>query len=256
VIVLMFIATAMGLAAPYMVLSWKPGWLKFVPKPGRWMERFKVAMGFPMLATAIWLYDLTVPAYGEGSVLWVGLFLVTLAFAAWVWGEFVQRGQRHRGLAIAVVLVTLGTAYGVGLESQLRWRHPPPPNADPDVVRDSPEGLAWHRWTPEAVDRTRAAGKVALVDFTARWCLTCQANKRVAIDIPAVRAKLQASGGIAFRADYTNKDPRIAAELKRHERAGVPLVLVFPRRASEPAIVLPAALTPGLVLGALARAAE
>jgi len=256
VIVLMFIATALGLAAPYMVLSWKPGWLRFLPKPGHWMERFKVAMGFPMLATAIWLFDLTAPAYGEGGVLWVGLFLVTLALAAWVWGEFVQRGQRRKGWAVAVVLLLLGTGYGVGLESQLRWRQPPAPSTDPDIVRDSPDGLAWHRWTPEAVAEARAAGKIALVDFTARWCLTCKANKRVAIDIPSVRAKLLESGGIAFRADYTNKDPRIAAELKRYERAGVPLVLVFPKRASDPAMVLPAALTPGLVLDALSRAAQ
>jgi thiol:disulfide interchange protein DsbD len=116
--------------------------------------------------------------------------------------------------------------------------------------------LAWHRWTPQAVEQARAAGKVVLVDFTAKWCLTCKANKRVALDIPAVRAKLQELGGIVFRADYTNKDARIAAELKRYERAGVPLVLVFPRRATEPAMVLPAALTPGLVLDALTRAAQ
>jgi len=255
VIVLMFIATAIGLATPYVLLSWKPGWLRFVPKPGRWMERFKVAMGFPMLATAVWLFDLTVPAYGDGGVLWVGLFLVSLALAAWVWGEFVQRGQSRKGLAVAVVLLLLGGGYAVGLESQLQWRRPPAASTNPDVVWDSPDGLAWHRWTPEAVADARTSGKLVLVDFTAKWCLTCKANKRLAIDIPSVRAKLEESDGIAFRADYTNKDPRIAAELKRYERAGVPLVLVFPRRSSEPAIVLPAALTPGLVLDALDQAA-
>lgn len=256
VIVLMFIATALGLAAPYMLLSWHPGWLRFVPKPGRWMERLKVAMGFPMLATAIWLVDLTAPAYGAGGVLWLGLFLVMVALAAWVWGEFVQRGQRRRGLAAAVAVLVLVVSYVVGLESQLRWRQPPDRTGDPDIVRDSPEGLAWHRWTPDAVEGARAAGRIVLVDFTAKWCLTCQANKRLAIDVPAVRSKLAELEGIAFRADYTNKDPRIAAELKRYERAGVPLVLVFPKRASEPAIVLPAALTPGIVLDALERAAR
>ncbi len=254
VIVLMFAATAFGLAAPYMILSWHPAWLKFVPKPGRWMERFKVAMGFPMLATAIWLFDLTAPAYGQAGVLWIGLFLVTLALAAWIWGEFVQRGQRHRGLAGAIALCLLIAGYTVSLEQQLRWRQPASQSASADVVRDSPEGLAWNRWSPEAVERARANNRIVLVDFTAKWCLTCQANKRLAIDIPSVRAKLDELGGIAFRADYTNKDPRISAELKRYERAGVPLVLVFPKKATEPAIILPAALTPGLVLEALARA--
>ena len=52
------VVIGLGLAAPYVVLSWHPAWLKFLPKPGAWMEQFKIAMGFPMLATALWLFDL------------------------------------------------------------------------------------------------------------------------------------------------------------------------------------------------------
>ncbi|MBK7999377.1 MAG: hypothetical protein IPK15_11865 [Verrucomicrobia bacterium] len=59
VIVLFFLTIGLGLAFPYLLLSWNPTWLKFLPKPGAWMERFKVAMGFPMLATALWLWCLT-----------------------------------------------------------------------------------------------------------------------------------------------------------------------------------------------------
>jgi thiol:disulfide interchange protein DsbD len=256
VVVLLFVATALGLAAPYVVLSWQPGWLKFLPKPGAWMVRFKVAMGFLMLATAVWLFDLTAPSYGEGGVLWLGLFLVLVALAAWVWGEFVQRSRARRGLA-GTVAVGLGVlAYGLALESQLDWRHPAPPAVGGDVVRDTADGIEWHRWSPSAVEQAQAAGRPVLVDFTARWCLTCKTNKRLAIDIPAVRARLREINGIAFRADYTDKDPRIAAELQRYQRAGVPLVLVFPRGAKAPPEVLPAALTPGIVLEALTKAAR
>ncbi|HKQ40206.1 MAG TPA: protein-disulfide reductase DsbD domain-containing protein, partial [Verrucomicrobiae bacterium] len=53
---LAFIAAGLGLAFPYVLLSWKPALLKVLPKPGEWMEKFKIAMGFPMLATAVWLY--------------------------------------------------------------------------------------------------------------------------------------------------------------------------------------------------------
>jgi thiol:disulfide interchange protein DsbD len=94
------------------------------------------------------------------------------------------------------------------------------------------------------------------VDFTARWCLTCKVNEKFALDVPSVRRKLKETGTVAFRADYTDQDPRIAAELKRHQRAGVPLVVVFPKAADQPAILLPATLTPGIVLEALARAAQ
>lgn len=254
VIVLMFVATACGLASPYVVLSWKPGWLKFLPRPGTWMVRFKVAMGFPMLGTAIWMFDLAAPSYGDGGVLWIGLFLVIIALAAWVWGEFVQRGTRRQlGAAIGALLLAVG-GYFVALESQLNWRHPVAKTAGSDVVKDLADGIEWHRWSATAVQQARAAGKVVLVDFTARWCLTCKANKKFFIDIPSVRTRMGELNAIAFRADYTDKDPLIAQEFRRYGRAGVPLVLVFPRDPKKEALVLPTQLSPGIMLEALTKA--
>jgi thiol:disulfide interchange protein len=59
------------------------------------MEKFKIAMGFPMLATVVWLFNLAADDYGP-RVLWLGVFLVVVAFAAWIFGEFVQRGRATR----------------------------------------------------------------------------------------------------------------------------------------------------------------
>ena len=95
---LIFLFVGLGLAAPYVLLSWNPAWLKFLPKPGAWMEKFKIAMGFPMLATAVWLFNLASGDYGT-NVLWLGVFLVVVAFAAWIFGEFVQRGRTGKGVA-------------------------------------------------------------------------------------------------------------------------------------------------------------
>ncbi len=255
IILLMFATVATGLAFPYVLLSWKPAWLRFVPRPGPWMQRFKVAMGFPMLATGVWLLDFTAPSFGESGLLWLGLFLVLLAVAAWVWGEFVQRGSRHRVWAMAVSGVLLVASYWYVLEGQLRWRSRTPVFASGSVVRDHPDGIEWHPWSPEAVDQARAAGHPVLVDFTAKWCLTCQSNKRLAIEVPEVRARLRQLGYMAFRADNTDPDPRIAAELRKYNRAGVPLVLVFPADLSQPPLVLPEILTPSIVLDSLRRAA-
>jgi thiol:disulfide interchange protein len=70
-----------------------------------------------------------------------------------------------------------------------------------------------------------------------------------------VRQKLKDVNAVALLGDYTREDPRIAEELKRYQRAGVPLVLVYPMdKAAEP-IVLPSLLTPGIVLDALEKAA-
>jgi len=253
VILLVFLAVGIGLAAPYVVLSWNPAWLKFLPKPGAWMEKFKIAMGFPMLATAVWLFDLAAGSYGK-SVLWLGVFLVVVALAAWIFGEFVQRGRTRKGLALAVVLILLAGGYAYALEGQLRWRQP---MAAPDAagsLKESADGIDWQHWTPEAVARARADGHPVLVDFTADWCLTCQVNKKTSIEIPSVRAKLKEINAVALLGDYTRFPDNITTELNRFSRAGVPLVLAYPKNPAAPPIVLPEILTPGIVLDALDRA--
>jgi len=254
-IVLIFLTVGCGLASPYVVLSWEPAWLKLLPKPGDWMEKFKIAMGFPMLATAIWLSGLLPAYYGKKSW-WLGIFLVVVALAAWIYGQFVQRGQTRRGWAIGAVLVLLASGYVYALEGQLDWRRPLPADASAVAGPETDGGIAWEKWSPRAVAHAQEEGHPVLVDFTADWCLTCQANKRIAIDVPAVRAKLKDIGAATFLGDYTRFPDDITAELNRFGRAGVPLVLVYPIGAGKPPIVLPELLTPGIVLQALDQAAK
>jgi thiol:disulfide interchange protein DsbD len=255
VILLMFLAVGVGLAAPYVVLSWNPAWLKFLPKPGAWMEKFKIAMGFPMLTTAVWLFNLAAGSYGK-PVLWLGVFLVMVAFAAWIFGEFVQRGRTRKSLALVIALILLIGGYAYALESQLRWREPVTASDTIGSLKESADGIDWQRWNPEAVTKARADGHPVLVDFTADWCLTCQVNKKTSIEIPSVRAKLKSMNAVALLGDYTRFPDDITAELNRFSRAGVPLVLVYPKDAAAPPIVLPEILTPSIVLNALDRAAH
>jgi thiol:disulfide interchange protein DsbD len=253
-IVLIFLFVGLGLAAPYVVLSWNPAWLKFMPKPGAWMEKFKIAMGFPMLLTAVWLFNLAAGDYGT-NVLWLGVFLVLIAFAAWIFGEFVQRGRAGKSVAVVIVLILVIGGYAFALENQLHWREPIVATTA-GSLKTSPDGIDWQPWNPEAVAQARAAGKPVLVDFTADWCLTCQVNKKIAIEIPSVRKKLKAINAVALVGDYTHFPDSITTELNHFNRAGVPLVLVYPKKPDAEPIVLPAILTPGIVLDALDRAAK
>jgi thiol:disulfide interchange protein DsbD len=244
-LVLIFLAVGAGLAAPFVLLCWNPGWLKFLPKPGLWMQRFKVAMGFIMLATAVWLFWVTATRLGKSGVLWFGLFLVVLALAAWIWGEFVQRNAKRTGLAMAISLLLAASGYGFILEHQLHWR-------SSQTVQ--PDALDWQPWSDAAVAKARAAGHPVLVDFTADTCINCQINKITSIDIQRTREKLRQINAVTLEGDFTDEDPAIARELRQFGRPGVPLVLVYPADPTLPPIVLPPVLTPGIVLDALDKA--
>ncbi|MBI5772203.1 MAG: thioredoxin family protein [Verrucomicrobia bacterium] len=236
VIALFFLTIGLGLASPYVVLCFAPKLLRFLPKPGAWMEKFKIALGFPVLATAIWLFSVGRELMGKEDALWFGLFLVVLALGAWVWGEFVQRGSARRGLAM---VLSLGMVLGFGAYAALRA----PPTK-------------WEVWSTAALEKARATGRPVLVDFTADWCLTCQANKKTSIDVASVQAKLKDIKAVMLLGDYTREDPAITAELKKFNRAGVPLVLVYPRDKTAPPLVLPEILTPGIMLDALEKAGK
>jgi thiol:disulfide interchange protein len=81
-------------------------------------------------------------------------------------------------------------------------------------------------------------------------------NKNTSIEIPSVRDRLKQIGAVSLIGDYTHTPGSITAELNRYGRAGVPLVLVFPKDAGTPPIVLPEVLTPSIVLNALNQAAR
>jgi len=259
IIFLTFSMIGLGLALPFVLLSFFPALQKLLPKPGAWMEKFKIGMGFPMLATAAWLLSQTADHFGSSGPLWVGLFLVLLALAAWIYGEFHQRGSKRRGLAAILALVIAGGGYAWALEHELNWRNPPtdvPGGNVPVTNGNSETGIPWQPWSSEAVAKARAEGRPVLVDFTANWCLTCQLNKKTSLEIDSVKAKLKEINAVALLGDYTRKNPEITAELKRFERAGVPLVLVYSKDATQPPQLLPTVLTPNIVLEALAAAGK
>jgi len=233
IIILAFLAVGAGFAFPFVALCVQPRWMGLLPKPGAWMERFKVAMGFPMLGTAVWLMWLS--ASGESEILWLGLFLVVLALAAWIWGQFVQRSTRRQGLAAAVCLLLLALDYAF-------------------VLKGHKSEIPWQAWSPEAVLEAQRGGHPVLVDFTAKSCLTCQLNKASSLEIDRTRAKLKEMGVVALVGDYTREDPAIGRELRRYDRAGVPLVLVYSKDANQAPEVLPTVLTPSIVLQALEKA--
>jgi len=111
----------------------------------------------------------------------------------------------------------------------------------------------WLPWSPEAQAKALAEGKTVYVDFTARWCATCQINKRVYTQGDVAQA-LASSGVVMLKADWTKKDEVIAQELGKYGRTGIPLNVFL--KTGQPPAILSEALTGTEVMAALKSVSE
>jgi thiol:disulfide interchange protein DsbD len=231
-----FLALAIGFALPFTALTFAPGLLKLMPRPGPWMNVFKTVLAFPMLGAAAWLAWVFTSQVGVRALPFLFAAAILTALGAWLFGM----GQRQMALRprlilqSALPLMLLASAYLVAKSDRAEAKAEP--------------------WTPARVAELRAEGRPVLVNFTAAWCVTCQVNEGAAFSSPAVADAFAKTKAVYLKADWTNRDDTIAAALAEHGRAGVPLYLVYPAGGGEPE-VLPQFLTPGIVTAALERAA-
>lgn len=237
-----FTAIAVGLALPYLLLSIFPGAVKVLPRPGAWMETFKQFMAFPLYATVgylVWVLAGQVTDEGLQNVLF-GLVLV--AMAVWFYGRWNAPGASEGRARFGVIALLVVGAAGVWMG----WPHP----ARPSMAGQDSSELSWEPWSPETVAKLRSEGRIVYVDFTARWCATCQANKKLVFHSDEVLKQFAAKKVVALRADWTNKDPRITAELAKYNRSAVPFNVIWRPENSAP-VILPELLAPSIVLNAL-----
>ncbi len=244
-----FSAVAVGMAAPYVLLGAFPAALRWLPRPGRWMESFRQFLVFPMFATVAWLAWVLGQQAGIDAVLALGVGAVLVAMAAWLYGRFVQGGTRRR--ALALVLASASLAAGAWLAVDGARGLPGPASSSARSSAASPPDTAWAAWSDRAVLDAVAAGRPVFVDFTAAWCVSCQANKKLVLERASVAAEFERRKVLRLRADWTSRDATIGAALARHGRNGVPLYLLYVPGEPQPRI-LPEILTVGAVSDALA----
>ena len=236
-----FTALALGLAVPYVALTLQPAWTRILPKPGVWMEVLKQAVAVPIFGTAIWLAWVLAGAYGASllAALLVGFLL--LAIAGW----FLGRWPARRWAAVVASLIVLAViAISVLAPRKLA--------AAPETSSSRASQGGWQPWSAQAVSLAQSAGRPVLVDFTAKWCLSCQVNERAALEQPEVEKALQDSNVLLLKADWTRYDDSITQALKSMGRSGVPAYALYTPGQDQPEL-LPEVLTPGIVIDAVSK---
>lgn len=255
-ILLIFGLAAFGMALPYLLLTARPAWLKYLPKPGAWMEAAKQFMGFLMMATLLWLLYILGKQLGMEAVIWTGAFLLAIAVAAWLVGRFATLTASRRQVYL---IWFMSAAIAIGgylyfIESALNIRAAIAGTPAQQELQAESGGIAWEPFSTAALEGHLRAGRPVFLDFTAEWCLTCKVNERTVLHDPAVIERFRSSGIVAMKADWTNRNPEITRLLSRFGRSGVPLYVVFHAGDATSPVVLPEVITTGIVLDAVAGA--
>lgn len=229
-----FAAMGLGLALPYLLLGFFPGWARFLPRPGAWMDVLRGLLAFPMYAAVAWLGWVLGLQAGPDGVLALSAALVLLALAGWAFGLSQRTGGRTLGRAVALVAVVGAAAASLSIR------------AAPAAVAAAESS---ERFTPSRLAALLAEGRPVFVNMTAAWCVTCLVNEKVALSPAPVRAAFERHNVAYLKGDWTSGDKLVTAFLREHARDGVPLYVLY--RPGAGPVILPQILTESGILAEL-----
>lgn len=212
-----FIAMALGLAAPFVAVTFAPGLGRLLPRPGPWMAVFKQVLAFPVFAAGA--YFVWVFARQTGDAALGGLLggLVLLAFAAWAFEQ--GKGEGARALLVRVLSAVAIVLALVPLFSAR------PAEAPANIERYG--ALSVEPFSEAEIEAYNREGRPVFAIFTAAWCVTCQADKLTIFSSDALAAAVERENGVVMVADWTLRDPAITAALARLGAYGVPFYAAY-----------------------------
>jgi thiol:disulfide interchange protein len=196
---LMYSVIGLGMASPYLLLGAFPECLRFLPKPGMWMETFKKTMGFCLLLAVVWILffiqlERLLPTVALLFALW---------FVCWLFGEQQLAGQvKLRNYIIAPMVL--------GLVILFSFQIPKVPNV---YTLESAmhtrlyghQGEHWKPFSAAAFKSAQDAGKTVIVDFTADWCVNCKVLEATILQSDEVKSAIDKKGIISLTADCTRE---------------------------------------------------
>ena len=239
--VLVFATLGLGMALPFLLLTWIPGLAGKLPAPGPWMETFRQVLAFPLYASVLWLLWVLGRQTDIDHAIIAALGLLSLAFATWLFG----RSRKWLGKILAAALFVAGLALPLlmisGADSSSR-----------QTSNAGGESSIWEPYTQARLDQLREGKQSVFINLTADWCITCLANEKIALNSERFKAALLDNDIYYLKGDWTNYNAEITRLLGVHGRGGVPLYLFYP--AGGEAHILPQLLTEKTVLKAIGAA--
>jgi thiol:disulfide interchange protein DsbD len=248
VIFIVYASIGAGMSFPYVLLSASERVSRLLPKPGKWMQDFKVIMGFLLLGFAAYL-TVGLPT---DRIMPTVLFCVAFAFSVVVYCRVAPWGSSLRRKAIALLLA-FGAAAG-GLYGSFDIVYPLYSSVNGERVGASAN--VWKRFSADSLLNANREGRPVMVDFTASWCMNCQYNYVAVLSKREVMDLIKKKNVLALKADMTM--PSVVQDSLLHSLGSrsIPFLALFPgERPGEP-VIMRDVLTKGRVIRELEKLAD
>ncbi|WP_100159423.1 protein-disulfide reductase DsbD family protein [Proteus columbae] len=233
---LIFTALGIGMSLPWILVAIFPSIAKALPKPGKWMNRLRVVLGFMMLLSSIWLITLLIPHLGMPIVMAIFIAITLLLLLA------IARHYGKKTVFIsAVIALFLGGSTYLFVEQ---------PASQTLAGQDT---INWQPLSEEAIHQALADNKRVFIDVTADWCVTCKANKYNVLLRDEIQEALSAPDVVALRGDWTKPSEKITQFLKQRGQVAVPFNQVY-GPCHKDGVVLPPILNKDSTLTVLSEA--
>lgn len=242
-----FLALALGFAAPFTAISLFPGMAKRLPRPGAWMDILKRGLAFPMFGAFAWLVWVLAQQAGTTALAAMLACAVVVSFTAWLYG--IAQRRRFTGHSYKVLLAVTVVLFLAAITPLPGVMHTQPAQQGSPLT----DNITEVKWSPQTVAEMRGHGKAIFVNFTASWCITCQVNDHTSLSTQAVKQAISRTGTVYMVADSTKFNADIDDAMNAFGQGGLPLYVVYPADGSAPK-VLPQVLTPSIVVNALNQA--
>lgn len=209
---LLFFALGLGMGLPYMALAMAVVRTHHLPKSGAWLIWTKKALGCLLLGLAVYFLRPIMPD-GLTVVLTVVLLAGSGVYLGWLERTKVKSPR------FAWVRMAAGTALLIAAAS-MAW------------PRQTAVSVPWQPFSSVALEAARHAGRPAVVDVSAEWCLPCVELNHVTFRHPDVVAAL--AGLTTLRLDATQEfTPEGETFADERKIIGVPSIIFFDAQGSE-----------------------
>jgi len=216
----MFTAIGTGMASPYLLLAAVPGVARVLPKPGAWMNTFRIVMGLLLAGTAVWLlYVLSGLVALSPLLVFIGLLLAASGVTYVAHRSPSFSGRRRALMMVTAVVCVTGVAIAARATGGVAAR--------PLGVAPEDRLIAWETFDRDVAERAAAAGRYVFVDVTADWCFTCKVNEGLFLETKEVADAFERHDVLALRADWTRRDDAIGEFLASFDRYGIPFYVMY-----------------------------